>query len=49
MELNKRHEAQRGGSDAMLDARIQSYELAYRMQMDAADAFDVSARAEKHP
>jgi hypothetical protein len=42
MELNKRHEQQRGGSDAMLDARIQSYELAYRMQMDAADAFDVS-------
>jgi adenine-specific DNA-methyltransferase len=31
-----------GSSDAALDARIQSFELAYRMQMDAADAFDVS-------
>src|SRR5437016_5624946 len=41
-ELNRRHEQQRGGSDAALDARIQSFELAYRMQMDAADAFDVS-------
>jgi len=28
--------------DAMLDARIQSFELAYRMQMEAADAFDIS-------
>ena len=25
-----------------MEARIQSYELAYRMQMDAADAFDIS-------
>jgi hypothetical protein len=41
MELNKRHEEQRH-KDAALDARIQSYELAYRMQMDAADAFDIT-------
>jgi hypothetical protein len=41
MELNKRHEQQRGG-DGALESRIQSYELAYRMQMDAADAFDIS-------
>src|SRR6266436_5372773 len=27
---------------AQIDARIQSFELAYRMQMEAADAFDVS-------
>src|SRR4051794_17791728 len=31
-----------GDADPALEARIQSYELAYRMQMDAADAFDVS-------
>ena len=35
------------GDDAQLEARIQSFELAYRMQMDAADAFDVS-REPKH-
>ena len=28
--------------DAQLEARIQSFELAYRMQMDATDAFDLS-------
>src|SRR4051794_5139122 len=39
--LNERH-CQRRGQDAQLEARIQSYELAYRMQMDATDAFDVS-------
>jgi hypothetical protein len=41
MELNKDHQKRRG-EDAQLEARIQSYELAYRMQMDAADAFDIS-------
>ncbi len=40
-ELNERHRQQRQ-ADAQLDARIQSFELAYRMQMDASDAFDVS-------
>lgn len=39
--LNERH-CQRRGQDAALEARIQSYELAYRMQMDASDAFDVN-------
>jgi hypothetical protein len=39
-ELNRRHLEQRG-SDAVLEARMQSFELAYRMQMEAADAFDV--------
>src|SRR3989475_2350023 len=29
-------------ADARLEARVQSFELAYRMQMEAADAFDVS-------
>ncbi len=41
-QLNRGLEARRGGSDPTMDARIQSFELAYRMQMDAADAFDVS-------
>ncbi|MBD3674686.1 MAG: DUF1501 domain-containing protein [Planctomycetaceae bacterium] len=39
--LNQQHLEQRG-VDAGLEARIQSYELAYRMQIEAADAFDVS-------
>jgi hypothetical protein len=29
-------------SDPQLEARIQSFELAYRMQMEAADVFDIS-------
>jgi hypothetical protein len=41
-ELNRAQESRRGGTDATMEARIQSFELAYRMQMDAADAFDVS-------
>jgi hypothetical protein len=40
-QLNERHE-QRRQQDAALEARIQSFELAYRMQMDASDAFDVN-------
>ncbi|HYO09795.1 MAG TPA: DUF1501 domain-containing protein [Tepidisphaeraceae bacterium] len=47
MHLNRAHEQRRGGTDAALEARIQSYELAYRMQMDAADAFDVSREPQK--
>jgi hypothetical protein len=39
--LNERHE-QRRQQDAALESRIQSFELAYRMQMDASDAFDVN-------
>ncbi len=38
--INEAHRQQR--SDPRLEARIQSFELAFRMQMDAADAFDVS-------
>ncbi len=41
MRLNQDH-LKRRQQDAQLDARIQSYELAYRMQMDATDAFDIS-------
>ncbi len=40
-KLNGQHLSQRP-HDAALESRIQSFELAYRMQMDAADAFDVS-------
>jgi len=40
-ELNFRHRAERG-EDPNLDSRIQSFELAFRMQMEATDAFDVS-------
>jgi hypothetical protein len=40
-EINRRHQEQRQ-HDAHLEARIQSFELAYRMQMEAGDAFDIS-------
>jgi len=43
--LNVRHQRQRK-DDAQIEARIQSFELAYRMQMDASDAFDVSREPE---
>jgi hypothetical protein len=39
--LNADHQRERP-QDAQLEARIQSFELAYRMQMEAADVFDVS-------
>ncbi len=39
--LNERHLEQRQ-RDAALETRLQSFELAYRMQSDAADAFDIS-------
>ena len=39
--LNDRH-LQARQDDAALEARIQSFELAFRMQTEAADAFDVS-------
>lgn len=45
-ELNRRHAAQRQ-NDPALAARIHSFELAYRMQLEASDAFDVS-REPKH-
>lgn len=38
-ELNDAHQRARAG-DAAIEARIQSFELAYRMQLDATDAFD---------
>ena len=41
LKLNESH-ARRRGDDAMLEGRIQSFELAWRMQSEASDAFDVS-------
>jgi hypothetical protein len=43
--LNERHRQKRK-EDAQIEARIQSFELAYRMQMDASDAFDISLEPE---
>jgi hypothetical protein len=39
--LNERH-AQARQDDAALEARIQSFELGFRMQTEAAEAFDIS-------
>lgn len=39
-ELNRRH-AEKRQHDAALEARIHSLELAYRMQIEATDAFDI--------
>ena len=44
-QLNERHRRGRE-DDGQLEARIQSFELAYRMQMDAADAFDIMREPE---
>ncbi|MDB5357065.1 MAG: hypothetical protein JWN24_3518 [Phycisphaerales bacterium] len=41
LALNERHLELRQ-QEAQLEARIQSFELAYRMQSDASDAFDIS-------
>jgi hypothetical protein len=43
--LNQHHQQARG-NDAALEARIQAFELAYRMQLEATDAFDVSKEPE---
>src|SRR5688572_11472218 len=39
-DLNRRH-LERRAQDGALEARIHSFELAYRMQIEASDAFDV--------
>ena len=44
--LNRQHLAERPG-DSQLESRIQSFELAFRMQTQATDAFDIS-REPKH-
>ncbi|MFM8217898.1 MAG: DUF1501 domain-containing protein, partial [Planctomycetaceae bacterium] len=40
--MNRRHAEQRA-NESQLESRIQSLELAYRMQMEATDAFDISS------
>src|SRR4030095_7007453 len=40
-ELNRAHQATRQ-EDPAIEARIQAYELAARMQLEAVDAFDIS-------
>ena len=44
--LNRLHMEKRAGDD-QLDARIQSLEMAFRMQTEAQDAFDVSKESPK--
>lgn len=41
MKLNRQHQAART-DEPELEARIQAFELAYRMQVEAAEAFDLS-------
>lgn len=43
--LNLKHEHTRG-SNPRLEARIESFELAFRMQLEATDAFDLSKEPE---
>jgi hypothetical protein len=45
-QINADHERARG-NDPQLEARIQSFELAYRMQLEATDAFDISKEPEQ--
>jgi len=44
-KLNQRHREGRQ-ADVNLEARIQSFELAYRMQLEATDAFDIDREPE---
>jgi len=43
--LNLAHEQSRGANQR-LEARMESYELAFRMQLDATDAFDITQEPE---
>lgn len=45
LALNRQHQEKRA-ADAALESRIQSFELAFRMQSEATDAFDVSREPE---
>ncbi|QVL33166.1 DUF1501 domain-containing protein [Telmatocola sphagniphila] len=47
LEFNREHQKNRP-NDPQLEARIQSFELAFRMQKDATDAFDISREPEKN-
>ncbi len=43
--LNRRH-AERRANEAVLESRIESFELAFRMQSEASDAFDIEREPE---
>jgi uncharacterized protein (DUF1501 family) len=43
-QANRRHKQQRAG-DTRLDARIEAFELAFRMQMEAPDAIDLASES----
>jgi hypothetical protein len=43
-EMNREHLARTGG-DSALEARIESFELAFRMQMEAPEAMDVASES----
>ncbi len=44
-EINATHQRAHGG-DPRLESRLQSFELAFRMQVEATDAFDISREPE---
>jgi len=44
--LNEIHLQQRGGSDNPLEARIQSMEMAFRMQFEAQEVFDLAGETQ---
>lgn len=44
--LNQQHQEERSG-DLVLEARIKAMETAYRMQMEASDAFDISKETQQ--
>ena len=44
--LNRRHQQQRRATDPSLAARIQSFETAFGMQMEAPEAFDLSKESD---
>jgi hypothetical protein len=45
-QLNRRHSSERH-QDPQLESRLQSFELAYRMQTEAADAFDTAREPQR--
>jgi Protein of unknown function (DUF1501) len=46
-ELNQIHLKREGGGDPQLEGRIQSMEIAYRMQSEAMEAFDLNKEPEQ--
>lgn len=44
--INERHLQERGGQDSNLETRIQSMEMAFRMQFEAQDVFDLGRESQ---